>query len=135
MRRWAWLLAALSVVVWLGGCAESSYPADKSTSNVLKSINDEYIINNLPLDYKVSVVRYNSKFTNNLLHVMVDVKNHKQKRYFLEYRFRWFDDTGFEIGKTPWLPLTINGMEYRSIEGIAHDPRAESFKFYIRAKQ
>jgi uncharacterized protein YcfL len=66
---------------------------------------------------------------------MVDVKNHKQKRYFLEYRFRWFDDTGFEIGKTPWLPLTINGMEYRSIEGIAHDPRAESFKFYIRAKQ
>jgi uncharacterized protein YcfL len=120
----------------LAGCASSSsQTAHKSASNVLKSVNNEFIINNIPLDYKVSIVGYNSKFTNNLLHASVDIQNHKQKRYLLEYRFRWFDETGFEVGKTPWLPLSLNAMEYRSIQQIAHTPKAESFKFYIRAKQ
>ncbi len=117
------------------GCAPSSQSAHKSASNVLRSVNNQFIINNIPLNYQVSIVDYNSKFTNNLLHVSVNIKNHKQKQYQLEYRFRWFDESGFEVGKTSWLPLTINAMEYKSIQQIAHTPQTESFKFYIRAKQ
>ncbi|BCD61264.1 MULTISPECIES: YcfL family protein [Nitratiruptor] len=125
----------IAVLILSTGCAPSTYPAHKSASNVLKSISNEYIINNIPLDYKVSIVSYNSKYTNDLLHVSVDIKNHKQEQYELEYRFRWFDDTGFEVDATPWLPLTLNAMEYKTIQGIAHSPQVESFKFYIRVKQ
>ncbi len=123
------------IALLLSGCAPSTYPAHKSASNVLKSVSNEYIINNLPLDYKVSIVGYNSRFTNNLLEIQVDIKNHKQRQYELEYRVRWFDNSGFEVDATPWLPLTLNAMEFRSIKQIAHDPRVENFKFYIRAKQ
>ena len=125
------------VILALTGCSHSpsTYPAHKSASNVFKSASNEYIINNLPLNYKVSIEGYNSRFVNNLLEVQVDLKNHKQKQYELEYRIRWFDDSGFEVESTPWLPLTINAMEFRSIKQIAHSPKVENFKFYIRAKQ
>ena len=133
-------IIAISFIVFIiSGCATSSspstYPAHKSASNVLRSATNEYIINNIPLDYKVSIVGYNSRFVNDLLEVQVDLKNHKQRQYELEYRVRWFDDSGFEVEATPWLPLTINAMEFRSIKQIAHSPQVESFKFYIRAKQ
>ena len=128
-------LFAIAAIALLSGCAPSTFPADKSASNVLKSESNEYIINNIPLDYKVSIVGYNSRFKNNLLEVQVDIQNHKQRQYELEYRIRWFDDSGFEVDSTPWLPLTLNAMEFRSIRQIAHNPKIENFKFYIRAKQ
>jgi len=135
MKKRALAILGTAALLIFTGCSTTTYPAHKSSSNVLKSVDNKYIINNLPLDYKVSIVSYNSKFTNDLLHVAVDIKNHKQEQYELEYRFRWFDDTGFEVDSTPWLPLTLNAMEYKTIQGIAHTPRAESFKFYIRVKQ
>ncbi len=124
----------ITVSFLLNGCATSQTP-HKSASNVLKTHPNQYIINNLPLHYRVSIVSYNSKFTNNLLHASVNIQNNDQKQYFLEYRFRWFDDSDFEVGKTPWLPLTLNAKEFKSIQEIAHTPSAEKFKFYIREKQ
>ena len=120
------------------GCSSNithNYSAHKSASNVLKSRTNQYIINNIPLNYRVSIVSYKSRFNNNLLEVQVDIQNHNQKPYDLEYRIRWFDDSDFEVDSTPWLPLTLNAMEFRSIKEIAHSPKVENFKFYIRAKQ
>ncbi len=137
MKQFKYILPL--VLALMSGCATSHSPnvtpADKSASNVLKSENNEFIVNNIPLDYKVSIVGFNSRFLNDLLQVQVDLQNHKQELYELEYRIRWFDNTGFEIDHTPWLPLTINAMEFKSIQMMAHSPDAENFKFYIRAKQ
>lgn len=120
----------------IAGCAPvQPQTAHKSSSNVVRNNPTQFIINNIPLSYKVSIVDYNSKFTNNLLNASVNIQNNDQKQYFLEYRFRWFDDSDFEVGYTPWLPLTLNAREYKSIQQIAHTPNAETFKFYIRQKQ
>ncbi len=130
------IVFTFAVLIFVTGCANNpTFPADKSASNVLKSINNKFIINNIPLDYMVSIVSYRSKFKNNLLQISVDIQNHKQEQYDLEYKVKWLDDTGFVIDSTPWLPITLNAMENRSIQAIAHTPQAESFKFYIRVKQ
>ncbi len=133
MKKTIFIISLYSAFVFTG-CA-TNQTAHKSASNVLKTNPNKYIINNLPLHYKVSIINYSSKFTNNLLHASVNIQNNDQKRYFLEYRFRWFDDSDFEVGKTPWLPLTLNAREFKSIQEIAHTPDAEKFKFYIREKQ
>ncbi len=122
---------AILVLVVFAGCAVS----DKSASNVLRSDNNKYIINSIPLSYKVTIEGFKSKFKDNLLLASVDIRNNDQKSYDLEYRFRWFDDTGFEVGSTPWLPLTLNAKELRSLQRIATTQKAETFKFYIREKQ
>ncbi len=124
-------LSILSLVLFFAGCAT----ADKSAGNVLVSQSNKYIVNTIPLDKKVKIVGSRSKFHNNLLLAEVDIKNSEQKRYNLEYRFRWLDDSGFEVDKTPWLPLTLNAMELRSIQRVATNHTAESFKFYLRLKQ
>ncbi len=129
-------ISVLLLALFLVGCASGEpQPAHKSASNVIRNNPTRFIINNIPLNYKVSIVDYNSKFTNDLLHASINIQNNDQKQYFLEYRFRWFDDSDFEVGYTPWLPLTLNAREYKSIQQIAHTPRAETFKFYIREKQ
>jgi len=128
MRSVVLLLTAVFLFV---GCAV----ADKSASNVFRSENNQYVINSVPLSYKVNILGYRSKFKDNLLLASVDLQNNDQESYDLEYRFRWFDDSSFEVGKTPWLPLTLNAKELRSLEQIATTPKAETFKFYIRLKQ
>jgi len=130
MRNYVLAFALLSALLF-SGCAMN----DKSVSNVYKSNNNEYVINSIPLDHKVAVVGYRSKFKDNLLFASVDVRNNDNESYDLEYRFRWFDDSGFEVEHTPWLPLTLNAKEFRSIQRISTTPKSETFKFYIRLKQ
>jgi len=127
------LLSIIPVILFTA-CSTQQLP-HKSSSNVLRSNTDTYIINNIPLHYNVTITGYNARFTNDLLEVQINLKNNKQRPYKLEYRLRWFDETDFEVDKTPWLPLTVNAMEYRTVKQIAHSPDIKSFKFYIRAKQ
>jgi len=130
-RTFALAVAALFV---FAGCS-STFPAHQSASNVLESQTDRQIINNIPLNYRVSIVQYHSRITNGLQEIQVDLQNHRQQQYDLEYKIDWLDADGYVIESTPWQPLTINAKEYRSIKAIAHSPQAEDFKFYIRAKQ
>ncbi len=124
-------LLIFGMLLYFSGCGM----ADKSASNVLRSDTNQHIINNIPLDRKVSVAGYRSKLHNGLLLAEIDIKNNEQASYDLEYKISWLDDTGFEVSKTPWLPLYINAMELKSIQKIATNPKAKSFKFYLRLKQ
>jgi len=128
MRRVIFGIVLVSLFI---GCATP----DRSVSNVYRNSDNRYIVNSIPLSNKIAIVDYKSKFEGGLLLAMVDVRNIEPKSYDLEYRFSWRDSDGFEVGKTPWLPLTINGKEVRSVQRIATNPRAKTFKFYIRLKQ
>ncbi len=124
-------LLCVGIVFQFVGCGI----ADKSASNVLRSKNNQYIVNTVPLNEKVKIVGFKSIFRNNLLLASVDIQNNNQATYDLEYKISWLDNDGFEVAKTPWLPLHMNAMELRSIQRIATTPKAESFKFYLRLKQ
>ncbi len=124
-------LLIFGILLYSTGCTMT----DKSASNVLGSNNSQCTVNSTPLNKKVKIVGFKSKLHNGLLLAEVDIKNNEQASYNLEYKISWIDDTGFEVDKTPWLPLYINAMELKSIQKIATNPKAKSFRFYLRLKQ
>ena len=110
---------------------------DKSSSNIMKSKDSKIIINNIPLSYKVSIDGYNSRFINDLLEASVNISNKDAKQHQLEYKFKWYDAAGFEIGESLsiWKPIVLDASDSIELKALAITPKVETFKFYIRGKQ
>lgn len=53
-----------------------------------------------------------------------------------EYRFCWFDASGYEIGAdtNSWKPVTLQKQENRTIEAVAPSAEVMEFKLRIRAR-
>lgn len=129
------MMFCVLVTLFVSGCGQIG--VDPSSSNVLKSQNSEVIINNIPLNYKVSIDGYNSRFTNDLLEANVNITNRDGTQHELEYKFKWYDTTGFEVGEglSNWTPFVLDASDTLALKSMAITPKAETFKFYIRAKQ
>ena len=54
----------------------------------------------------------------------------------LEYRFCWFDATGYEIGANTnsWKPVSLQNREARTFEAVAPTAEVQEFKMMIRAR-
>lgn len=110
---------------------------DNSSSNIIKSQKSEIIINNIPLSYKVSIDGYNSRFINDLLEASVNISNKDATQHPLEYKFKWYDATGFETSESlsMWKPFVLDASDTIGLKALAINSKVETFKFYIRAKQ
>ena len=71
---------------------------------------------------------------NGLMKASVKLTSRMNKTCVAQSKFAWFDETGAEIDPDtdPWRPLVLNGKETRTIQGVAPDARAVSFKLRIR---
>jgi uncharacterized protein YcfL len=139
MEKFVKIITSMGVLIILGGCAAGAYSnqVDKSSSNIMKSKQSEVIINNIPLSYKVSIDGYDSKFTNDLLDVFVKISNKDGKQYPLEYKFKWYDEAGFEVNEdlSFWKPFILDAYDEITLRHKALTSNVETFKFYIREKQ
>lgn len=110
---------------------------DNSNSNTLTSQEDEITINDVPLEYKISIVGSTSRFMYDLLHAGVTIKSSSNSMYELEYKFIWYDEEGFEMGKhlSKWKRVRIDSMDTIALKALAATPKVDSFKFYLRDKQ
>jgi uncharacterized protein YcfL len=74
----------------------------------------------------VSLVGVTTRMLDNgLLRVQARLASNDHRDYAVQYKFRWYDANGMEIGgggSSPWLPITIHGGEVVQPEGVA--PRA-----------
>ncbi|HBM16516.1 MAG TPA: hypothetical protein DD381_09285 [Lentisphaeria bacterium] len=120
------ILTALTVV-FIGGCSTAVMDIDGSSQGAA-TVNYK----NSPVDIKVLDTK--SKFVNGLLKVNMQLENGISNPYTLEYKFSWFDSDGMEVdeGSTAWMPIYLNGRETRTIQGLAPNPSAKSFKIKIR---
>ncbi len=111
--------------------------SDNTSSNTLESETDKVIINDIPLSYNIKIVESNSRFVYDLLDARVTIKNKDDNRRYLEYKFIWYDESGFEISKnsTKWRRVKINANDSVVLKGLAITSKIDSFKFYIRGKQ
>jgi uncharacterized protein YcfL len=52
----------------------------------------------------------------------------------LQYRWVWFDSRGFEVNSSAqaWQPLLVYGKQTASVQGLAPNPAAKSFKLHLR---
>lgn len=123
-------------VLLLTGCNPQKN-VDQSSSNIMKSKNSEVIINNIPLSYQVSIDGYNSRFINDLLEASVNISNQDATQHPLEYKFKWYDASGFETDDSLsiWKPFVLDASDSIELKAMAITSKVETFKFYIRAKQ
>ncbi len=67
------------------------------------------------------------------MEAQVIIKNQSSGDTDFEYRFIWYDASGFEISSiTNWIPASLSGMEARGFKTTAPGPNAVSFKCMIR---
>ncbi len=67
------------------------------------------------------------------MEVQVMIQNIVKRDIKFEYRFIWYDASGFEISSsTAWIPSFLSGREARGFKSTAPGPNAVSFKVMIR---
>ena len=70
----------------------------------------------------------------NLLRVQASIKNDSRFDQTFQYKFKWLDKDGFEVAidGRPWEPLTITAYETKSVQAVAPNPTAKSFKIMVQ---
>jgi uncharacterized protein YcfL len=130
------ILAGLFVLL-LSTSLSAGFFGDNSQSNTLTSPEDEVVINDIPLSYNIKIVGSTSRFVYDLLSASVTIKSLSDSQHELEYKFIWYDETGFEMGKhlSKWKHIRIDSKDTIVIQDVAFTSKVDSFKFYIRDRQ
>lgn len=81
----------------------------------------------------VTITHAEARFRGDLLQTSVTLRNVKKKPVSITYKFMWFDKDGFEISNEgqPWVPLTLQGIEDKTVQGTAPNPTAKTFKIKV----
>ncbi len=71
---------------------------------------------------------------NGLMKVNVKLSSKLNKTYTAQTKFAWFDEAGMEIDPEgdSWRPLTLQGKETKTIQGVAPNASATAFRLRIR---
>ncbi|MDY0144554.1 MAG: YcfL family protein [Kiritimatiellia bacterium] len=71
---------------------------------------------------------------NGLMKANVKLASRMNKTYTAQSKFAWFDEEGAEIDPDgdPWRPLVLHGKETKTIQGVAPNASAVSFKLRVR---
>ncbi|GHG02287.1 YcfL family protein [Thalassotalea marina] len=91
-------------------------------------------VDNPELAELLTISDVKNRLNNGLLEVNTELSSQYEKSLKLQYQFQWFDPEGFavEAGKRPWQPLELHGFQSISLQAVAPNSRAKSFKVYIR---
>jgi uncharacterized protein YcfL len=123
-------MAGLMVVIALAACTSGTVGSAKPVENGYESsIN----YNNTVLATRVKVQNILTRKVGDLLQVSAELHNLWDINLDFEYKFRFYDKDGFEVAADgrPWTPVLLKGNETRSIQAVAPNPTAVSFKIYV----
>jgi len=98
-----------------------------SSSNVKLFIPNE-------LKKKITVKNISSRLSNGFQESIIDIKNHQSQKQTVQYRYKWFDESGFEVAKniSTWQPIFIEADDSKRIKERASVPTATSCKIYFK---
>ena len=110
------------------------FGSDGSASNTIESEEDKVVINNIPLSFNITIEGTNSRFISDLLDARVTVRNKDDVKHDLEYKFIWYDESGFEMAKhlSKWKRVRIDAKDRVIVKSFAVTTKIDAFKFYIR---
>jgi len=67
------------------------------------------------------------------MEAQVMIRNTTSRDVMFEYRFIWYDASGFEISSlNSWIPAGLSGKEARGFVSTAPGPNAVSFRCMVR---
>jgi len=112
--------------------AVTVYRADGGTD-----ISHEIAFGNTRLSRDLRITEVRRQTTEHgLLHPSVTAVSMYGGTLNFEYRFGWFDGSGYEIGAdtSSWKPVTLQKGEARTFESVAPTTDAKEFRLKIRAR-
>ena len=136
--KWAWsLMAAAAVAALAAGCAAPNtsgitvgVEADEAGNlqELLQVDNNKLARQLKVLDMSVGQTK------NGLMKASLKLQSNLNKDFTAQSKFAWFDAEGAEIDPDgdPWRPLVLHGKETRTIQGVAPNGRATTFKLRVR---
>lgn len=73
-------------------------------------------------------------YVGDLLKVQATITNDSDDKLNFRYKFKWLDKNGFEIAVDgrPWTPMLITPYESKSVQAVAPNPTANSFKILLQ---
>ena len=73
-------------------------------------------------------------YAGDLLKAQVAIKNDSNDTLSFQYKFKWLDKSGFEIAidGLPWQPIVITPFETKTVQAIAPNASANSFKIMVQ---
>lgn len=123
------ILVGLTLV--LAACASSE------VTTVSPNANGQYqsvLVSKYPrLLTFITAAAVRQRDNNGLLQASVDLHNEAYWTKSLQYKFRWFDASGFEVQSDgrPWTPITLVGKEVKPVQATAPQGNVVSFKIMI----
>ncbi len=136
--KWAWsLVVAAAVAALAAGCAAPNtsgitvgVEADEegNLQELLQVDNNKLARQLKVLDMSVGQTK------NGLMKASLKLQSNLNKDFTAQSKFAWFDAEGAEIDPDgdPWRPLVLHGKETRTIQGVAPNASATSFKLRVR---
>jgi len=85
------------------------------------------------LEKKITV-NNKTRNRNDLIELILDIGNRSSSKLSLQYRVKWLDNDGFEVGEgmSGWQPLFIDARDSKKVKEIAPTPTASSYKLYFK---
>lgn len=82
----------------------------------------------------LSITNTNTGYAGDLLKVQATITNDSRKHLDFRYKFKWLDKNGFEIAVDgrPWIPMLISPYESKSVQAVAPNSFANSFKILLQ---
>uniref|UniRef100_A0A7C5UR61 DUF1425 domain-containing protein n=1 Tax=candidate division CPR3 bacterium TaxID=2268181 RepID=A0A7C5UR61_UNCC3 len=105
----------------------------KSDSKDISSYDTFIVYENMSIKNKVKIYNVKMRYVNDILQISVTLTNYTKKPINIVYKFMWFDKDDFEVraNTSPWLPLSFQPKEQKTVQGVAPNPSAKSFKIKI----
>ena len=114
--------------VGLEGVAEPSSQSSQYSSYLL--------IHDARLGRQIEIADIKTRNVGDIMQLSVTLMSRTKRAIHVSYKFAWFDTDGFEVRPedNPWIPLTVYGNETKTVQGMAPNPTAISFKINIMKK-
>ncbi len=115
----------------LGGCAvneTATVAVDGNNKQQILESNSGFLAASLEIaDTKVG-------YAGDLMKAQVTIKNGSRSDLNFHYKFKWLDKDDFEIAidGRPWTPLSITAYESKTVQAIAPNPTAKSFRILVQ---
>lgn len=124
-------LALVVTGALLAGCSEMKTTSADSTDPVKYQV-----VASGGTEDRVDVINVVSARAGDLVRASVELRNNSNFQYAMEYRFKWYDKGGMEINPEggSWIPVSLMANETKSLQALAPNPTADTFKLFLQEK-
>ena len=95
---------------------------------------DTFIVYDSPKTKKLlKIYNVKTRFVDDILQASITMVSNAKKPVNIVYKFMWFDKSDFEVraNTVPWIPIMFQPGEEKTIQGVAPNSAARSFKIKI----